>query len=564
MPFVDMMELAGIVGEPLATVHRALSRLSLRGIVGRVNHGTSRVPSSGRFYLTANGIRETADLLSFATPADFVRAYPMSKEWLTAIIRRMDAVAAVYRLASTMSPGNGSLRSRVEVHRRGRFDATITLPTGASFGVVRQGLALRRRSLYDRLRVIANYKRWERPQTILILTPSVWEQRLIGGYCRQLNLRDSYIGVESKAALHSRDLHVWRAGPGLFADSHFPMESLISWGSPGRRPPSEPPGRKRASVPDPELMVREAATFGIGPSEKYVLDLVTEYPMIPRDHLAQWLYVSEGRVSQLTRGLIDPWGLLDRQGMRGDTRYALSEAGIRYITNRDRAQLQTTRGIWSTALTSDEQGQGRNRHVGHQIDTWARQTKHADGVTWFLSALAAEPDQAGRSALLWSVPTARTTRPFNWGKAAIAPDAAGELIAGGLQIPFYLEFELRVRSPRGVKRRLRPYSRYYRSQEPGTDQPPFPVTLFVVETEAVEETYLATARGDHLMSLPILVASRTILERMGILGTAWCPLWAPETPRIALADLGAYIWHTLWHRMEAADDASDECNDSVA
>ena len=76
----------------------------------------------------------------------------MSREWLTLLIRRMDAVASVYRLAASLSPGIDGLRSHVEFHRRGRFDATITLHDGRSFGVVRQGLALRRRSLYDRLR----------------------------------------------------------------------------------------------------------------------------------------------------------------------------------------------------------------------------------------------------------------------------------------------------------------------------------------------------------------------------------------------------------------------------
>ena len=45
--------------------------------------------------------------------------------------------------------------SHVEFHRRGRLDATITLHDGRSFGVVRQGRGLRRRSLYDRLRAIA-------------------------------------------------------------------------------------------------------------------------------------------------------------------------------------------------------------------------------------------------------------------------------------------------------------------------------------------------------------------------------------------------------------------------
>ena len=75
----------------------------------------------------------------------------------------MDAVASVYRLAASMSPGIDGLRSRVEFHRRGRFDATITLHDGRSFGVVRQGQALRRRSLYDRLRAIAEYDYSRRP-----------------------------------------------------------------------------------------------------------------------------------------------------------------------------------------------------------------------------------------------------------------------------------------------------------------------------------------------------------------------------------------------------------------
>ena len=150
-PFVDSTELAGILGEPHATVHRGLTGLLAEGIIGRVSHGTALLPSSQRYHLTAQGIGEAARVLGFETPSDFVRAYPMSREWLTLLIRRIDAVASVYRLAASMSPGIDGLRSHVEFHRRGRFDATITLHDGRSFGVVRQGLALRRRSLYDRL-----------------------------------------------------------------------------------------------------------------------------------------------------------------------------------------------------------------------------------------------------------------------------------------------------------------------------------------------------------------------------------------------------------------------------
>ena len=131
-PFVDSTELALILSEPHATVHRTLAGLLAEGIVGRASHGTAHLPSSQRYHLTTQGIREAACVLGFETPSDFVRAYPMSREWLTLLIRRMDAVASVYRLAASMSPGIDGLRSRVEFHRRGRFDATITFRDGRS------------------------------------------------------------------------------------------------------------------------------------------------------------------------------------------------------------------------------------------------------------------------------------------------------------------------------------------------------------------------------------------------------------------------------------------------
>ena len=516
-------------------------------MVGRVSHGTAHLPSSQRYFLTDQGIRKAAETLGFATSSDFVRACPVSREWLALLIRRMDAVAAVYRLAASLSPSVDGLHSHVEFHRRGRFDATITLHDGRTFGVVRQGLALRRRSLYDRLRAIAEYDYTRRPDAVLILTPSIWEQRLTTRFCVDLNLRDCYVAVESRDALESRDHRVWQHTSSLFVGSYHTLEDVSSHGSPGGALLTESPSRKRASIPRPERMVQAAQTFGISPSEKRTLDLVTDHQMIPREHLARWLGVSEGRVSQMMHNLVNTWGLIERRGSRGETHYTLSAEGIRYVTHRDRAQLPTTRGIWSTAVTTDHQG--RRRHVGHRIDTWARQTKHADGVTWFLSKLEAEARATPGSELLWSIPTAKSDRAFNWGEAAIAPDAVGKMIAGGLQIPFYLEYELRARHPRGVLARLSPYSRYYWSNAPGEDQPPFPTTLFVVDREDVEATYVRTAARMSLISLPILVSCMPVLSDTGILGRSWHPLWKPESPRLALSELSAYQWDSLYHRM---------------
>ena len=547
MPFVDAMELAGILGEARATIHRGLINLLTNGMVGRISHGTAYLSSSQMYYLTANGIREAARMLAFYTPSDFVRAYPVAREWLALLIRRMDAVATIYRLAASLSPGVDGLRSHAEFHRRGRFDATITLHDGRGFGVVRQGLALRRRSLYDRLRAIAEYDYTRRPDTILILTPSVWEQRLTTRFCMELSLEDSYVGVESRDTLERRDYHVWQKTSGLFSGSYYTLDFVSSQGDASGRLFTESPNRKRASMPRPERMVQSTPTFGISPSEKQTLNLIADHPMIPREHLALWLGVSAGRVSQMMQSLVDTWGLVEQRGKRGDTRYTLSGEGIRYVNHRDRAQLPTTRGIWSTALTTDHQG--RTRHVGHRIDTWARQTRHADGITWFLSKLEAEARADPDSELLWSVPTARSDRAYNWGQSAIAPDAVGKMVAEGLEIPFYLEYELRARHPEGVIARLSPYTSYYWSTEPGEDQPPFPTTLFVVDTEEVEATYVRTSARMTRMSLPILVSSIPVLSTTGILGPSWRPLWEPESPRLALSELSAYQWDSLYHRM---------------
>ena len=230
-------------------------------------------------------------------------AYPVSLEWLALLIRRLDAVASIYRIAASLSPGIDALRSHIEFHRRGRFDATITLHDGRSFGVVRQGLTLRRRSLYDRLRVIAEYDSRLRPDTILILTPSVWELRRTARFCIERNLHDCFVAVESRDTLERRDIPLWCEPTWVFGLTYRSLETVSFHGSPGGALRTESPSRKRASIPRPEWKVRAAPAFGISPSEKRTLYLITDHPMIPREHLANWLGVSEGRVTQMMHNL---------------------------------------------------------------------------------------------------------------------------------------------------------------------------------------------------------------------------------------------------------------------
>lgn len=51
--------------EALEAVHRYLSELLADGIIERVTHGTVHLPSSARYCLTTQGIREAAGVLGF-------------------------------------------------------------------------------------------------------------------------------------------------------------------------------------------------------------------------------------------------------------------------------------------------------------------------------------------------------------------------------------------------------------------------------------------------------------------------------------------------------------------
>ena len=77
---------------------------------------------------------------------------------------------------------------------------------------------------------------------------------------------------------------------------------------------------------------------------------------------------------------------MERRGQRGDVRYTLSEEGISYVTHRNRVQLPNTPGIRNTELIKDKHW--RCPHLGHRIEIRIRQTRHANGVTWFLPELA--------------------------------------------------------------------------------------------------------------------------------------------------------------------------------
>ena len=235
-PFVDSTELALMLGEPHATVHRGLADLMAEGIMGRVNHGTAHLSSSQRYHLTAQGIKQAAVILGFDTPSDFVRAYPVSKEWLTLLIRRMDAVPSVYRLASSLSSGIDGLRSHCGVPPQGplrRYRHPPRRPQlrrGAPGLGPAEPVSLRPAESHSGVRLHPPPRHGPCPH------PSVREERLTTKFCEGRNLRDCYVAVESREALERRNLRLWCSTSWVIGSRFFSLEGVVSRASPGGGP----------------------------------------------------------------------------------------------------------------------------------------------------------------------------------------------------------------------------------------------------------------------------------------------------------------------------------------
>ena len=78
MPFADTLDLAVILGEAYATVHHALSDLLADGIAARVSHGTVHLPTSGRWFLTADAVRARARVPGLAAEHLSMRSWMSS------------------------------------------------------------------------------------------------------------------------------------------------------------------------------------------------------------------------------------------------------------------------------------------------------------------------------------------------------------------------------------------------------------------------------------------------------------------------------------------------------
>ena len=517
--FLDRLEAAALSGWSRGAVYANCEALERAGLVASLPHASELVAPTRRYHLTHAGLRRLAG--EDGTDLDgLLRARPLAAHWRRLLLERLDAVAAVYRLASAIAGHSWPLSFRW--YRAQPLDAAVALPDGRSLFVVRQGHTADRTSFAKRL---WRLREGPRPGAYLLLVPDAVRLR----HTARLLARapaPAFLALERDAVASGPDARVWRTAAGS------PWLSL---------------GEALAHVPDrrgwpaEEPLARATAPRDLGagdarggpawmlpallkPAEKRVLGLVADWPWIAPAHLAGLLGCGRSRLAGTLRRLREA-GLLSGTRARGRTLLAASDRGLTLLARRDRASAADARRRWSASLRDPHAPPAWRNVSGRRSRQLLRAIEHTQSVHAFIAQLAGQARARG-AELVQLDPPRRASRyfPHDDRLHSVQPDAFAMLRSGGGASAFFLEWERRAVHPSTMAARLAPYLRYYASQRPADDHGVRPGVLVVFDDEFAAHHFLGVARAElrrARVELPLHVSHRALLEREGPLGPAW-------------------------------------------
>ena len=512
-PFLDRQEMASISGGSRGAVYEAVHRLEEEGLVDSIPHAADLAPPARRYCLTAGGVRRLAEM-NGETVDGLLRRCAVSQQWRRILLERLDALASIHRLASTIASAARPVRLRL--YRAAPLDAALLMPGGRTLGVVRQGPAADRTAFAKRLWRLGQ---GPLPGAVLILASD--EVRL--RHARRLLARtpvNALLALERDAVLAGLDAPAWRPpSGGARLDLGYVLKRL----RPGGEIPVEGPPSQVSLPGDIAAAAVRALPALLKPAEKRALDRLADWPWLLQKDLAGLLGVSETRVSRLMNPL-EGFGLVTRSPAFGG-RLALTDRGLGFLARRDRASVGVARKRWSVNPIDDAKPVDWRNVSGGRSRQLLRNLDHTAAVHGFLAALAGQS-----RALGWETaqldPPHRASRYFRQEESlrSVNPDAFGVLRRGPAAWTFFLEWERRAVRPATMAQRLAPYLRYYSSHRPADDHGARPDVLVVFDGDIAATHFLTLAAREmerSRVAVPLWVSHREAVKALGPLGRAW-------------------------------------------
>ncbi len=514
MPLIDRLEAVAVTGHSRGAVYNAFDALESGGLAASVPHASELIPSTRRYFPTADGLRRVAADEGILVD-DLLRSRAVSTQWRRVLVERLDAVAIIYRLASAISGTEHPIRFRW--YRALPMDAAIALPDGRVIAVVRQGTATDRTGFSKRL---WRLRQGERPAATLMLMPD--EARL--RHARRLVAGApaiAYLALESDGASAGAGAPIWRTPSGAaLLDLKTALEHT---GPRGPWPGEETPAR--ASLPgDIEDGEDWMLPSVLRPVEKRAIDLLSDWPWMSHAHLGALMGLKRSRLSEVVMRLSGLSLVVDIR-IEGRRRLSVTDRALAMLARRDRASVGAARKRWSVAPIDEGKPLTWRNVSGRRSRQLLRNIEHTEAVHGFIAALARQARSRSREVVQLDPPR-RASRYFRHSDRmrSVQPDAFGALRRGDAVRLFFLEWERRAVRPVTMAARLAPYLCYYSSHRPTDDHGAQPDVLVVFDDDIAQTHFLRVAREEMAragVNVPLLVSHRRLLEREGPLGRAW-------------------------------------------
>ena len=265
-------------------------RLERQGLVASLPHATALLRQTRRYFPTGPGLRRLAEVEGI-TLEQILRRHPVSARWRRILLERLDAVAVICRLTSSIAALEGIASFRW--YRGLPLDAAIVLNDGRTVGVIRQGLTADRTGFAKR---IWRLREGPPPGGVLLLLPDEVRMR----HARRLVAAVPFptlLALERNAAWSGPDSPIWRL-PSINAD--LDLKAALGHVEGGGGLPAEQP-TLRAILPrdiGTDFTDKNAPDWLLPallkPAGKLALDLVSDWPWIAPRHLRMLLGISQG------------------------------------------------------------------------------------------------------------------------------------------------------------------------------------------------------------------------------------------------------------------------------
>ena len=427
MPFMDRLDLFAVSGESRGSTYDAVAGLERRGLVDSVPHASDLIVPTRRYSVTAAGLRRLAEEDDDDLD-ELLRAYPASSQWRRILLRRLDAVAVIYRVASGIAYVDGPIRFRW--YRGLPLDAAVTLSGGRAVGMVRQGTTSDRAGFAKRLWRLfegpATLMGSALPRTLLVVVPDAVRLNHARRILRNSPVR-AYLATEEDTAAAGPFDPVWQ---GAYASSTVDLDRIVSRARSGAWIPAEPQP-KRASLPvaadlrgTDRRRPNHLLPSILKPSDKRALDTLADWPWIASRDFAGLLGVSRPRASQLTSRL-GRLGLVSPVSAGGRWRFALSDRGLSLLAHRDRTSVGVAFKRWSARPIDPESPTTWRNVTGTRSRQLLRNVEHTEAVHRFLAALGRQVRSTRDCELVQIDPPHRASRHFRYQDVlrSVHPDA---------------------------------------------------------------------------------------------------------------------------------------------